>query len=202
MNAALARDPVACVGPSAGKYAIEFVPGQDVSSQLSTLGLAKIDVPDVVLSHPHFGHAGGLGSFRHAQTDAQEDELDFARTPPEYKRTAYIAANFEYEHDRNLLSGDHDMSGDGSVICLRTPGHQSLLVRLRGSSIILVGDAACDREKMRRRRLPGFLWNPDRLLESWDRLQEMQRLHGAILLFAYGRAYKTTVRVAPGVWYE
>jgi N-acyl homoserine lactone hydrolase len=206
VNTALVRDPVARVGADASEYQVELAPGQDVSSQLAPLDLHEVDVADVVLSHLHFDHAGGLESFKHAKVHLQEEEMAFARRPPEYQRTAYISADFEGEYDWNLLTGDHDLLGDGSVMCFRTPGHtpghQSLLVRLAEASIILVGDAAYDRKKMEQRRLPGFLWNPDKLLESWDRLQEMQQLHGATLLFSHDRAYHKTIRLAPGKWYD
>ena len=53
--------------------------------------------------------------------------------------------DFDLGHKLRLIDGEHDVFGDGSVICLptygHTPGHQSLRVRLGSGEIVLAADA-------------------------------------------------------------
>ena len=50
--------------------------------------------------------------------------------------------DFDLGHDRQMLDGEHDLFGDGSVVVVPTPGHtaghQSLLIEGR---LLLTGDA-------------------------------------------------------------
>ena len=104
------------------------------------------------------------------------------------------------------LDGEHDLFGDGRLLVVptpgHTPGHQALLVKMAGSTIFLLGDAAFEIEKMRRRVLPSIVWNPDKIVASWDRIEEIEREHGAELICAHELDYQTKVRIAPGAWWE
>ena len=50
--------------------------------------------------------------------------------------------------------------------------------------------------------LPGIVWSPDEMVASWRRIREMQRRHGAELLFTHDLAWPERTRVAPEKWYE
>jgi N-acyl homoserine lactone hydrolase len=66
-----------------------------------------------------------------------------------------------------------------------TPGHQSLLVQLDDEAVILGGDMAYSSVKMQQRWIPGVVWCPDRLVESWERVEALQARHGARLILTH-----------------
>ena len=77
-----------------------------------------------------------------------------------------------------------------------------MLVRIDGEACILAGDAVYDRDKMQARCLPGLLWSPDAIVESWEKIEEMQRRHDARLLVTHDLHWEDTVRLGPEQWYE
>ena len=60
-------------------------------------------------------------------------------------RRGFNPRDFDLGHKLRLVDGEHDVFGDGSVVCLpthgHTPGHQSLRLRLDGGEIVLAADA-------------------------------------------------------------
>ena len=136
----------------------------------------------------------------------QELELPFAEHPPIYQQSSYVAADFAGVTKWKRLDGEFDLFNDGQLVIFptpgHTPGHQSLMVKLKGGSVILVGDAAFDQEKMTRRCLPGMLWSPDAMISSWDRIEDMQRRHEARLILTHDLAWHENVKLAPSEWYD
>ena len=173
---ALIDDPRLRLGDAADLYDIVMCPGDDVVSRLNTLGVDAEGIGHVVQSHLHYDHAGGLEFLSEATVYVQKQELPFAYWPPVYQREIYIREDFDSVKNWKALNGDHDIFNDGRLLIFPTPGHtaghQSLLVRLDNQAFILVGDAAYDREKMQHRCLPGVLWSPDAIVESWERIEE------------------------------
>ncbi len=103
------------------------------------------------------------------------------------------------------LAGDHDVFGDGTVMILatpgHTPGHQSLMVTLAGQVVILLADATYLLDKMRARRLPAILWNPDEMVASWERLEALEREHDALLIPTHNLDFRAQMKLAPDGWY-
>jgi glyoxylase-like metal-dependent hydrolase (beta-lactamase superfamily II) len=104
------------------------------------------------------------------------------------------------------LRGEHDVFNDGRLIIFptpgHTPGHQSMLVRLDSQAYILAGDAVYDKEKMQARCLPGLLWSPDAIIESWEKIEEMQRRYDARLIVTHDLHWEDNVKLGPQEWYE
>jgi glyoxylase-like metal-dependent hydrolase (beta-lactamase superfamily II) len=202
----LAHDPAAKLGDAAATFELELAPGDDAASQLSSLGLDANDVEHVVQSHLHFDHAGGLCYFPNATVYAQEAELDFAMSPPVYQRTIYLPSDFDMVTGWHLLTGEHDVFGDGRVLIIPTPGHtaghQSLLVQLEREVVFLIADATYRLVKMRNRLLPAVLWSPDEMVRSWERIEAIEKETGATLLCSHDLDFRERVRLAPDAWYE
>jgi N-acyl homoserine lactone hydrolase len=203
---ALMNDPRQRLGAAADSCDIVLAPGDDVASLLSALGVAAGDIGHVVQSHLHYDHCGGLEFLTSATVYVQQEELPFAHWPPVYQRDAYARPDFDAVRNWRQLRGEYDVFNDGRLLIFptpgHTPGHQSLLVRLDSQAYILAGDAVYDREKMRQRRLPGFLWSPDAVVESWERIEEMQRRHHATLIVTHDLHWAESVRLGPEEWYE
>ena len=119
-----------------------------------------------------------------------------------YQAPAYISDDWAGALSWHEVTGEHDLFGDGSVMFPtpgHTPGHQSVLVRLPGQAVILVGDAAYHPRKMAERRLPAYLWNPDAVIASWAELERRRDEHEAVFLFSHFPP-AGQVMLAPQAW--
>ena len=203
----LAVDPAARLAKGAEMSDVQVGPGDDVASKLATIGVDIRTVDVVVASHLHYDHCGGLERLPGADVYVQADELAFATSPPSHQRAnAYVKADFAPVRPAQWrqVEGAHDLLGDGALVIVPTPGHtaghQSLLVRLAHRSVLLGGDAAYDPHKMRQRRLPGYLWNPDKVIETWELLEELERSEGAELVFSH--YVNPGMPLAPERWFS
>lgn len=206
VHPAMRTDPASRLGDAASSIQVQVAADDHIEKRLATIGMEPSDVDIVVQSHLHFDHAGGLEWLRHAPVLVQREELEFALNPPIYQREIYVRADFDHDLDWQQLHGDHDIFGDGRLVVLSTPGHtrghQSLMVKLNSQVVILLADAAYLLTKMRARRLPGILWSPDALIATWDRVEELEREHHALLMTTHDLDYDERVKLAPGAWYE
>ncbi len=97
----------------------------------------------VVVTHLHFDHAGGLELLPASLPIViQRREWEAAHEREAIARNFYLARDYAGLGERlQLVDGDHDLLGDGSVQLLftpgHTPGHQSVLV---GESLVIGGD--------------------------------------------------------------
>lgn len=91
-----------------------------------------------------------------------------------------------------LLSGEHDVFGDGSVTVIptpgHTPGHQSLLVRLpRTGAVVLTGDLVHFQYMWDNRIIPTFNFDAAQSLASIDRVAELVSRLGAQLWIGHDK---------------
>jgi glyoxylase-like metal-dependent hydrolase (beta-lactamase superfamily II) len=149
-----------------------------LAEQLKALGLGPSDVTHMAFSHMHFDHTGNANSFPGAIWLLNQAELNWATGKP----TPFAVApdSFSgYKTAKNvIMTGDHDVFGDGSVRILKapghTPGHQVLLLKLaKAGSVVLGGDLYHMRDNRKFKRQPTF--NTDRAdtLASFDRIEKI-----------------------------
>jgi N-acyl homoserine lactone hydrolase len=109
----------------------------------------------IVCSHLHFDHCGGNAHLGDVPVLIQRAEWEAAGVDPIGE---YLDADLHTGQDVKLLDGEHDVFGDGSVVCIPTPGHtaghQSLRVRTDEREILLSADACYFRETLETGRLP------------------------------------------------
>src|SRR5206468_1299022 len=85
-------------------------------------------------------------------------------------------------------AADKDVFGDGTVVILRTPGHtpghQSLLVRLKQTGpVILSGDAVHFHENLENDGVPSFNYDRAQTIASIDRIKAIQKnLHATVII--------------------
>jgi glyoxylase-like metal-dependent hydrolase (beta-lactamase superfamily II) len=196
-------DPVGRLGPERVKrLTVKSAPGEDVVPQLATLGLRPDDVRYVANSHLHFDHCGGNEFFPQATFLVQRPELETARTPgfvPSYNPSPI---DFDHPLDYQVIDGEHDVFGDGTVILIptygHTPGHQSLRVRAgKGQEVIAASDACYTRENMDRDVLPNILWNASVMRESLAALRNLRDRDGATMVYGHDPAQWATIPHAP-----
>lgn len=204
IHPAFITDPAGRLGDQAEMSELVVGPGDDVVAQLERIGVAAEQVAHVVLTHLHYDHCGGLSLLPAATVHVQAAERAFAARPPVYQSSAYIADDWASTTAWHELNGELDLFGDGAIVAFptpgHTPGHQSVQVRLPERTAILTGDAAYHPAKMRERRLPAYLWNPDALIASWEELEARARRTGATFLFSH-YPNPDEIVLAPRAWH-
>jgi glyoxylase-like metal-dependent hydrolase (beta-lactamase superfamily II) len=122
---------------------------------LGELGYRDLDITDVIMTHLHFDHAGGIITnfgaydaltFPHARYWIQKDEWEIAQNPDGLNRAAYA-----FEHQLSLLSEqgeveliDGEVEIAPGVTCVKCGGHtvgsQYVQVEAADAFYIYAGD--------------------------------------------------------------
>jgi N-acyl homoserine lactone hydrolase len=183
------RDAHARLGPIADVFVPEYGADEDVAARVRALGADPARVDVVVLSHLHFDHAGGLAAIPNARVVVQRREWEAGRDADLAAALSFTRRDFDCGHDVVPVDGEHDLFGDGRVVCLpthgHTPGHQSLRLRLdSGRVVVLTADACYLRRTLEADHLPPLVFDPDAMLASLGRLRAL-RDGGARLVFGH-----------------
>jgi N-acyl homoserine lactone hydrolase len=176
-----------------------------LSGQLADIGVTSADIDFLVLSHYHWDHVGNAGDFAGSTWlvypgDREDMFGSAARSYPWF--TQYAALE---KSKTMLLSGDHDVFGDGAVVVLATPGHTkghcSLLVRLKNTGpVVLSGDLYHYPEERDLRRMPKEEMTAG-TAESRQKVDELLRRTGAQLWIGHSMEFFRGVRKSPA-WYD
>jgi N-acyl homoserine lactone hydrolase len=165
-----------------------------LASQLQQIGVKPDDVKFLAVSHTHPDHIGNVEMFPKAMLLVQKTEYEWPG--------ANNAPRFKPEHPVTKLDGDYDVFRDGSVIILstpgHTPGHQSLLVKLRKTgTIVLTGDAVHFKDNWDHRRVPSANFDKDKTVTSMERLDAFLKKEKAQLWINHDKAQRDTLKLAP-----
>ena len=195
------RDPAGRLGALARVFQVELGPGDDVGARLATLGIDPARIDTLVTSHLHFDHTGGHALVPNARLVVQRAEWAAGRDDDLRARNHYDPKDFDHGHDVLEVAGEHDLFGDGRVVCLptygHTPGHQSLRVRLDdGRQVVLAADACYLRRTLDELHLPAILHDRDAMLASLHRLRAL-RAAGATIVYGHDPDLWPTVPQAP-----
>jgi glyoxylase-like metal-dependent hydrolase (beta-lactamase superfamily II) len=159
-----------------------------VGPVLGAAGFDPAQVAQVVLTHLHFDHAGGLLELPNARVVVQAREWSELGDGRLVAIGAYNPDDVDLGHDRLEIEGDNDLFGDGTVTCLltegHTAGHQSVRVRTESGTYVICGDCCYLRRSLTDEHLPSFSNDRERQLASLRRLGREQAA-GATLLFGH-----------------
>jgi N-acyl homoserine lactone hydrolase len=194
-------DPAARVGVRISElFDFDYRPGEEVSARLMAIGRDPTRVDILINSHFHFDHVGGNALIPNATMLVQRSEWEAGMDPDIAEPHGYNRRDFDLGHKRLLIDGEHDVFGDGSVICLatygHTPGHQSLRVRLDGGEVVLAADSYYFCRTLRERRLPRRVHDRAAMLASLDRLAALEA-GGARIFYGHDPEFWQTVPQAP-----
>jgi glyoxylase-like metal-dependent hydrolase (beta-lactamase superfamily II) len=157
LHASVAVDPKSNLGRVFNSFArIEMGDRDSAPDQLRAAGVDPASVRHVVMTHLHADHASGVAQFPGATFLVDGREWEFATQP---RTLEYVARQFDHAFDWRLLDFSSesvnsfatfgrslDLFGDGSVRLVSTPGHTpghlSVVVRLREREALLTADAA------------------------------------------------------------
>lgn len=136
----------------------------------------------VGISHFHADHTGQLGGLTNATLLIGEREWA-ALTAPKPMAGANVAAFTPWISGARKVEPQAvhiDVFGDGTVVILRTPGHtpghQSLLVRLKEEgTVLLTGGAAHFHENYESDGVPSFNCDRAETIASLERLKQIEK---------------------------
>lgn len=156
-----------------------------LASQLADIGVRPSSIRYVAISHTHGDHAGNVDLFPGVTVLIQQAEYDSAFA-------AGRSAPFAATHPVEKVNGDKDVWGDGSVMLVstpgHTPGHQSLLVNLKGTGwVLFAGDAVQIQDQWDRWRSSPETYN-ERLAPTMRRIAELVAKHNARVWFSHDPA--------------
>ena len=174
-----------------------------LTAQLGTLGYSPSDVGTAIVSHLHQDHIGGLAELTSSDLLVSAAEwAELAKPGPELRGflrshiqlpgLTWHQVSMEPANDPGLapFTESLDVTGDGSLVLLPTPGHtagsMSLLVRRTGKPpLLLAGDLTYGAEIIQRGQLPG-VGNRRRLAESSRQVLALARQQpGLVVLPAH-----------------
>ena len=200
MHPELQQDPAARIGRAARIFKFDYKAGEEVSARLEAIERDPGKVTHIVNSHLHFDHAGGNALIPNATLVIQRREWEAGHDAETAAKVGFDLKDFDLGHPVRQVDGEHDLFGDGRIVCLpthgHTPGHQSLKVRLDSGDVVLTGDACYFCRTLRERRLPRFVWDREAMLKSLDRLAALEA-NGARLFFGHDPEFWQSVPQAP-----
>jgi glyoxylase-like metal-dependent hydrolase (beta-lactamase superfamily II) len=166
----------------AALLSVRMGPDETAAARVRALGHDPASIERVVMTHLHYDHLGGAEQFPNAEFVATMAELD---DPPDARKGTYAHHRRAVRRWRTIdgpwephgpFARTFDLFGDGSVRLVSTPGHTpghvSLLLRLRDDRPgLIVGDAAYDRRAIDERNVPLLCPDVDAYLDSLDQLR-------------------------------
>lgn len=172
-------------------FRLHLTEADRIDHVLAKVGVSAKDIKTAVISHLHFDHVGGIGQIPQAELIVSEDEwaiLSGSHPEREWILREHIEVpsakwrQIAFEPTEDPLfegfEGIHDVTGDGSIILLPTPGHTkgsiSMLIRQEGwRPILLVADLTYETALLEQNRVPGT-GDRETLLASFKKVRHLK----------------------------
>jgi N-acyl homoserine lactone hydrolase len=202
MHPEAGRDPGRRLLPVVARlFGVELAAGEDIAARLGAIGVDPAGIDLLVSSHLHFDHTGGNATIPNARLVVQREEWQAGHDADLSARNGFDPRDYDCGHDVLEVSGEHDVFGDGRVVCIptpgHTPGHQSLRVRPdSGTEIVLTGDACYMRRTLESMHLPAVVHDPAAMRASLERLRALEQA-GARIFYGHDPEFWQTVPQAP-----
>lgn len=171
--------------------------------QIQSLGLDMASFDYVAFSHMHYDHVGIANEVTGATLLIQKPEYDAAFA--DEISIAFFQPEL-YDNLKNgkmeILSGNHDVFGDGSVQILsaygHTPGHQVLFVDLpEYGPLVLSGDLYHFRISRREKKVPQFNFDAALTLKAMDKVEKFVKEKNATFWIEHDLAGFKALKKAP-----
>ncbi len=151
-----------------------------------TAGLAMLDVdaaevPDVILTHLHYDHAGNFDRFPAATFHVQDRELQFVTG--RHMRAGFLRHSFDVENVAGMVRAVHDgrvafCDGDAELapgisvhlVGGHTMGLQFVRVHTRRGWVVVASDASHYYANMLERRPYPTVFSVGDMIQGWERL--------------------------------
>ncbi len=151
---------------------------------LAPLGIRAADIDQVIVTHLHYDHAGGLHLFPNARLHMQAAEMAYATGPcmcHDVLRMPFTAGHI-CEAVRRLYAGkvvfhegDGEIADGVTVHCIggHSRGLQAVRVRTEAGFLVLASDAAHFYENLTRRKPFPIVVDLEDMLRGFDRLEQL-----------------------------
>ena len=180
---------------------------KSLTNQLAEIGLKPDDIGRVAISHTHGDHIGNMALFPNATVLMQRAEYSWIHSPngtnDNVNQLMALARKLLGEPKHlELLDGDTDVFGDGSVTLIstpgHTPGHQSLLVHLKNSGfIVLSGDVVHLQENFAKNIVPSLNTNNAASIASMERIRQLIATYKAMLFINHDKRQTDKLKLLP-----
>jgi len=183
---------------------------RSLTDQLAEIGLKPADIGLVAVSHTHGDHIGNVGLFTNATIVMQRAEylwIHSANGPNDNVNQLMALARKLLGTPKNLqlVNGDTDVFGDGSVTLVstpgHTPGHQSMLVHLRKSGFIMLsGDVAHLEENFRSDIVPSLNTNKAESIASMAKVRRLLAAYQAMFFINHDKNQTRKLKLLPAFY--
>ncbi len=183
---------------------------RSLTGQLAEIGVKPTDIGRVAISHTHGDHIGNVGLFPNATLIMQRAEYRWIHSPngPNDNVNQLMAlARMLLGTPKNLqlVDGDTDVFGDGSVTLVftpgHTPGHESLLVHLKNSGfIILSGDVAHSEENFEQDIVPSLNTSKAESIASMERIRQLIATYKATMFINHDKRQTDSLKLIPAFY--
>src|SRR3984885_2902343 len=181
-----------------------------LTDQLAEIGLKPRDIARVAISHTHGDHIGNVGLSPNSTILMQQAEYSWIHSlngPNDDVNQLMALARKLLGTPKNLqlIDGDTDVFGDGSVTLVstpgHTPGHQSLLVHLKKSGfIILSGDVAHLEENFKKNIVPSLNTDKAKSIASMERVRQMIATYKATFFINHDKSQTDKLKLLPAFY--
>ena len=182
---------------------------ETLASQMARMGLGfdMGTLEYVAFSHIHWDHVGASNDVASGTWLVQQGDYDAAHAEGNMSVPAVqpeLLASIK-ERPTQVLSGDHDVFGDGSVQLIaadgHTPGHQVLFVDLPETGpVVLSGDLYHFQFSRANRVVPLFNVDVERSLQSMDKVEALVAMTGADFWLQHDASLFDSQQKAPGFY--
>ena len=181
-----------------------------LTDQLAEIGLKPGDISRVAISHTHGDHIGNIGLFPNSTILMQRAEYSWIHSadgPNDNVNQLMALARklLGTPKKLQLLDGDTDVFGDGSVTLVSTPGHtpgsQSLLVHLKNSGfIILSGDVVHLEQNFDKDIVPSLNTDKAASIASMEKVRRMIATYKAKLFINHDKTQADKLKLLPAFY--
>ncbi|MBV9532066.1 MAG: N-acyl homoserine lactonase family protein [Bradyrhizobium sp.] len=181
-----------------------------LTDQFAEIGLKPRDIALVAISHTHGDHIGNVGLFTNSTILMQQAEYTWIHSPAgsneNVNQLMALARNLlGTPKNLQLIDGDTDVFGDGSVTLISTPGHtpgsQSLLVHLNKSGfIILSGDVVHSEQNFERNIVPSLNTDKAESIASMEKIRQMIATYKATLFINHDKKQTDKLKLLPAFY--
>jgi glyoxylase-like metal-dependent hydrolase (beta-lactamase superfamily II) len=181
----------------------------DLATALRAADVTAETVKQVVVTHAHYDHIGGLPAFGAAEVIMTRSEYDFWTGPMGGRALfAHSAEASEISHLRALrangrltLTGRTHQIAPGielTEVGGHTPGQAIVTVRTRSGRVILVSDAVHYYEELERDRPFSTVANLVEMYAAFDQIREMAQDAGVSVVAGHDPAVRERFPALPG----